>query len=271
VGDRAGRRHRAEQVVRPTGLIDPAVEIRPTAHQVDDLMHECREVAKQGGRVLVTTLTKKMAEDLTEYLSENGIKVRYLHSDVDTLERIEIMQSLRKGEFDVLVGINLLREGLDIPECMRVCILDADKEGFLRSRTSLIQTIGRSARNIDGKAILYADTITDSMKAAIDETDRRREKQLEYNKAHGITPESVRKNIHTILDSVYEQGDHLDEILTLEDSGMQEFIGKPDKLKKHIEKRRKEMLAAAADLEFEEAASIRDEIQKLETLELALR
>jgi excinuclease ABC subunit B len=260
-----------EQVVRPTGLIDPPVEIRPTVHQVDDLMHECQLVAKQGGRVLVTTLTKKMAEDLTEYLSENGVRVRYLHSDVETLERIEIMQSLRKGEFDVLVGINLLREGLDIPECMRVCILDADKEGFLRSRTSLIQTIGRSARNIDGKAILYADTITDSMKAAIDETDRRRAKQVEYNTEHGITPESIRKNIHTILDSVYEQGDHLDEILTLEDSGMQDFIGKPDKLKKHIEKRRKEMLAAAADLEFEEAASIRDEIQKLETLELALR
>ena len=260
-----------EQVVRPTGLIDPPVEIRPTAHQVDDLMHECQLVTKQGGRVLVTTLTKKMAEDLTEYLSENGVRVRYLHSDVETLERIEIMQSLRKGEFDVLVGINLLREGLDIPECMRVCILDADKEGFLRSRTSLIQTIGRSARNIDGKAILYADTITDSMKAAIDETDRRRAKQVEYNTEHGITPESIRKNIHTILDSVYEQGDHLDEILTLEDSGMQEFIGKPDKLKKHIEKRRKEMLAAAADLEFEEAAAIRDEIQRLETLELALR
>ncbi|HQX28087.1 MAG TPA: excinuclease ABC subunit UvrB [Alphaproteobacteria bacterium] len=260
-----------EQVVRPTGLIDPPVEIRPTVHQVDDLMHECQLVAKQGGRVLVTTLTKKMAEDLTEYLSENGVRVRYLHSDVETLERIEIMQSLRKGEFDVLVGINLLREGLDIPECMRVCILDADKEGFLRSRTSLIQTIGRSARNIDGKAILYADTITDSMKAAIDETDRRRAKQVEYNTEHGITPESIRKNIHTILDSVYEQGDHLDEILTLEDSGMQDFIGKPNKLKKHIEKRRKEMLAAAADLEFEEAASIRDEIQKLETLELALR
>ena len=260
-----------EQVVRPTGLIDPPVEIRPTAHQIDDLMHECQLVTKQGGRVLVTTLTKKMAEDLTEYLSENGVRVRYLHSDVETLERIEIMQSLRKGEFDVLVGINLLREGLDIPECMRVCILDADKEGFLRSRTSLIQTIGRSARNIDGKAILYADTITDSMKAAIDETDRRRAKQVEYNKEHGITPESIRKNIHTILDSVYEQGDHLDEILTLEDSGMQDFIGKPDKLKKHIEKRRKEMLAAAADLEFEEAASIRDEIQKLEGLELALR
>jgi excinuclease ABC subunit B len=261
----------AEQVVRPTGLIDPPVEIRPTAHQVDDLMHECQQVIKQRGRVLVTTLTKKMAEDLTEYLSENGIKVRYLHSDVETLERIEIMQSLRKGEFDVLVGINLLREGLDIPECMRVCILDADKEGFLRSRTSLIQTIGRSARNIDGKAILYADTITDSMKAAMDETSRRREKQLEYNAAHGITPESVRKNISTILDSVYEQGDHLDEILTLEDSGMQEFIGKPEKLKKHIERLRKDMLAAAADLEFEEAAALRDQIQKLETLELGLR
>ncbi len=261
----------AEQVVRPTGLIDPPVEIRPTTHQVDDLMHECREVAKMNGRVLVTTLTKKMAEDLTEYLTENGVRVRYLHSDVETLERIEIMQSLRKGEFDVLVGINLLREGLDIPECMRVCILDADKEGFLRSRTSLIQTIGRSARNVDGKAILYADRMTDSMKAAIDETDRRREKQVIYNKEHGITPESIRNNISTILDSVYEQGDHLDEILTLEDSGLQDFIGKPDKLKKHIEKLRREMLAAAADLEFEEAASLRDQIQKLEQLELGLR
>jgi excinuclease ABC subunit B len=261
----------AEQVVRPTGLIDPPVEIRPTIHQVDDLMHECHDVIKQGGRVLVTTLTKKMAEDLTEYLSENGIKVRYLHSDVETLERIEIMQSLRKGEFDVLVGINLLREGLDIPECMRVCILDADKEGFLRSRTSLIQTIGRAARNIDGKAILYADSITDSMKAAIDETSRRREKQLEYNAAHNITPESVRKNISSVLDSVYEQGDNLDEILTLSDSADAEFIGKPAKLQRHLEKLKKEMLAAAADLEFEEAAAIRDEISRLEKLELALK
>ncbi len=261
----------AEQVVRPTGLIDPPVEIRPTAHQVDDLMHECREAVKQKGRVLVTTLTKKMAEDLTEYLSENGVKVRYLHSDVETLERIEILQQLRRGEFDVLVGINLLREGLDIPECMRVCILDADKEGFLRSRTSLIQTIGRAARNIDGKAILYADRITDSMQAAIDETSRRREKQLIYNKEHGITPESVRKNISAILDTVYEQGDHLDEILTLHDDAEDEFLENPARLKKHLDKLKKEMLAAAANLEFESAANLRDRIKRLEMLELSSR
>ncbi|MCC7305278.1 MAG: excinuclease ABC subunit UvrB [Alphaproteobacteria bacterium] len=262
----------AEQVVRPTGLIDPPVEIRPTTHQVDDLMHECHEVVKQKGRVLVTTLTKKMAEDLTEYLTENGIKVRYLHSDIETLERIEIMQSLRKGEFDVLVGINLLREGLDIPECLRVCILDADKEGFLRSTTSLIQTIGRTARNVDGKAILYADTVTDSMKRAIEETSRRREKQVEYNKAHNITPESVKKNIATVLDTVYEQGDYV-EVPGLSDHEQQqleEFTGKPEKLKKHIEKLKKEMLAAAGDLEFETAASLRDEIKKLEEMELGL-
>jgi excinuclease ABC subunit B len=221
--------------------------------------------------VLVTTLTKKMAEDLTEYLSENGVKVQYLHSDVDTLERIEIMQSLRKGEFDVLVGINLLREGLDIPECMRVCILDADKEGFLRSRTSLIQTIGRSARNVDGKAILYADTITDSMKLAIEETDRRRAKQVEYNKEHGITPESVRKNIVAALETVYEQGDNLDELLAMSDSADEEFLHDPKKFAKHLAQLRKDMLEAAANLEFEEAASLRDEVHRLEKLEIALK
>jgi len=265
----------AEQVVRPTGLIDPPVEIRPTEHQVDDLMHECREVIKKGGRVLVTTLTKKMAEALTEYLSENNIGVRYIHSDVDTLERIEIMQDLRRGAFDVLVGINLLREGLDIPECMRVCILDADKEGYLRSKTSLIQTIGRAARNVEGKAILYADRVTDSMQYAMDETSRRREKQLEYNKEHGITPESVRKNIDSILDSVFERADHVTHgrnklNTTLHDSAIQELLHDPAALKKKIDTLRKEMLKAADNLDFEEAAKLRDEIKKLEEMELGL-
>ncbi|MEM7680006.1 MAG: excinuclease ABC subunit UvrB [Pseudomonadota bacterium] len=261
----------AEQVVRPTGLIDPPVEIRPTENQVDDLMHEAREVIAQSGRLLVTTLTKKMAEALTEYLNENNIAVRYIHSDVDTLERIEIMQDLRKGEFDVLVGINLLREGLDIPECMRVMILDADKEGFLRSKTSLVQTIGRAARNVDGKAILYADKITESMQYAIDETTRRREKQEEYNKEHGITPESVRKNLSDILDSVFEQGERGKVVESLRDgSAAAEFLHDPKALRKHIETLRKEMLTAAENLEFEEAARLRDEIKRLEEQELGL-
>lgn len=263
----------AEQVVRPTGLTDPPVEIRPTTGQIDDLMHEAREITGRGGRMLVTTLTKKMAEDLTEYLSENGVKVRYIHSDVDTLERIEIMQDLRRGVFDVLVGINLLREGLDIPECMRVMILDADKEGFLRSRTSLVQTIGRAARNVDGKAVLYADRITDSMQYAIDETDRRRAKQAEYNKAHGITPQSVRKNLESILDSVFERADRVDVPAAqgMRDSAAQaELLHNPAKLHKHIEALKKKMLAAASNLEFEEAARLRDEIRRLEDRELGL-
>ncbi|MCC6598595.1 MAG: excinuclease ABC subunit UvrB [Alphaproteobacteria bacterium] len=263
----------AEQVVRPTGLIDPPVEIRPTATQVDDLMHEAREIIGQGGRMLVTTLTKKMAEALTEYLNENGIRVRYIHSDVDTLERIEIMQDLRRGTFDVLVGINLLREGLDIPECMRVMILDADKEGFLRSRTSLIQTIGRAARNLGGKAILYADKITDSIQYAIEETNRRREKQVEYNAENNITPESVRKNIDSILDSVFERADRVEipkprslhEVIEQE-----EFRASPAKLHKRMEVLKKQMLEAASNLEFEEAARVRDELKRLEDWDLGI-
>ncbi len=233
-------------------------------------MHECHEIVKLGGRVLVTTLTKKMAEALTEYLDEHNIKVRYLHSDVDTLERIEILQELREGTFDVLVGINLLREGLDIPECMRVCILDADKEGFLRSRTSLVQTIGRSARNVDGKAILYADKITDSMQYAIDETNRRREKQIAYNEANGITPQSVKKALSNAFDHMYEQKNNPSVKRGVGDSAVNDFIHNPEKMRKHIEGLKKRMLAAAGELEFEEAARLRDEIKTFEDRELGL-
>lgn len=264
----------AEQVVRPTGLVDPPVEIRPTTHQVDDLMAECRVVVGAGGRVLVTTLTKKMAEDLTEYLNENGLKVRYMHSDIDTLERIETIRDLRLGEFDILVGINLLREGLDIPECMLMAILDADKEGYLRSKTSLIQTIGRAARNVDSRAILYADRMTGSMEAALEETNHRREKQLQYNAENGITPESVKKNIGDVMGSVYERSDRLNvsKIAAIKGLSDQEqtALETPEGLRKHIEKRRKEMIKAAENLEFEQAAAIRDEIQKLEALDLGL-
>jgi len=256
-----------EQVVRPTGLIDPPVEIRPTENQVDDLMAECKTVVAMGGRILVTTLTKKMAEALTEYLTENGLKVRYLHSDVDTLERIEILRDLRLGAYDILVGINLLREGLDIPECMRVAILDADKEGFLRSRISLIQTIGRAARNLDGKAILYADRITNSMQAAIEETDRRREKQRIYNTEHGITPESIRKQIGDIMQSVYERGDH---VTVARQALLDDDLNTPAAIQKRLKELHDAMRSAAADLEFEEAARIRDEIRKVEALDLGL-
>ncbi|GJL85156.1 MAG: UvrABC system protein B [Micavibrio sp.] len=260
----------AEQIVRPTGLIDPPVEIRPTAHQVDDLMAECREIVAKQGRVLVTTLTKKMAEDLTEYLTENNLRVRYMHSDVDTLERIEIMQDLRRGEFDILVGINLLREGLDIPECLRVCILDADKEGFLRSTTSLIQTIGRTARNVDGKAILYADKVTGSMQAAIDETSRRREKQRAHNVEHNITPASIKKKISSALQNVYEEGNRAHIASVLSDTEQEEFRSDPKALPKQLAAYRKQMLTHAENLEFEEAANLRDKIKKLEELDLGL-
>jgi excinuclease ABC subunit B len=256
----------AEQVIRPTGLIDPVTEVRPVEHQVDDLLAECRAVAAQGSRVLVTTLTKRMAEDLTDYLTEHGVKVRYLHSDIDTLERIEIIRDLRLGVFDVLVGINLLREGLDIPECSLVAILDADKEGFLRSQTSLIQTIGRAARNVDGRVILYADTMTNSLRHAIEETDRRRNKQRDWNAAHGITPVSIRRQIGKVLESVFEQ-DYV-TVAPVKDTGVAEFVGKD--LKAAIADLEKRMRGAAADLEFEEAARLRDEIRRLEALDLGL-
>ena len=249
-----------DQVIRPTGLIDPPVEVRPAKNQVDDLMHECKKVVEKNHRVLVTTLTKKMAEDLTEYLHENGVKVRYLHSDIDTLERIEIMRDLRMGVFDVLVGINLLREGLDIPECALVGILDADKEGFLRSETSLIQTIGRAARNVDGKVILYADKETKSIKKAIQETDRRRSIQLAYNKKHKIDAKTVKKEISDILESVYEK----DYVKISEGSN----VG--GNLKKHLKALDKKMKESASNLEFEEAAKIRDEIRKLQSTELEI-
>jgi excinuclease ABC subunit B len=256
----------AEQVIRPTGLIDPVTEIRPVERQVDDLLGEIRLTAARGSRVLVTTLTKRMAEDLTEYLTEHGIKVRYLHSDVDTLERIEIIRDLRLGVFDVLIGINLLREGLDIPECALVAILDADKEGFLRSKTSLVQTIGRAARNIDGRVILYADLMTESLRYAIEETNRRRAKQTAWNEAHGITPQSVRSHIGEALSSVFEQ-DYV-TVAPVKDAGVKEFVGKD--LKTAIADLEKRMRAAAADLEFEEAARLRDEVKRLEALELGL-
>jgi excinuclease ABC subunit B len=254
-----------EQVIRPTGLIDPPVEIRPVESQVDDLIHECKLTAQSGYRTLVTTLTKRMAEDLTEYMHEAGLKVRYMHSDVETLERIELIRDLRLGVYDVLVGINLLREGLDIPECGLVAILDADKEGFLRSETSLIQTIGRAARNVDGKVILYADRITGSMERAMAETARRREKQEAYNIAHGITPATIKRNIGDIMGHIASK----DQVTI--DTGLEDkphLVG--HNLRAYIEELEAKMRAAAADLEFEEAGRLRDEIRALEGQELGL-
>ncbi|NOE28297.1 excinuclease ABC subunit UvrB [Ruegeria sp. HKCCD6157] len=254
-----------EQVIRPTGLLDPEVEIRPVEMQVDDLLDEVRKVAANGFRTLVTTLTKRMAEDLTEYLHEQGIKVRYMHSDIDTLERIEILRDLRLGAFDVLVGINLLREGLDIPECGLVAILDADKEGFLRSETSLIQTIGRAARNAEGRVIMYADKITGSMERALEETNRRRAKQIAYNEEHGITPETVKKNVEDVLAGLYEGDVDMNRVTATIDKPMHGA-----NLEAHLDGLREKMRKAAENLEFEEAANIRDEIKRLEAVDLAV-
>ena len=255
-----------EQVIRPTGLLDPEVEIRPVEMQVDDLLDEVRKVSQSGYRTLVTTLTKRMAEDLTEYMHEQGIRVRYMHSDIDTIERIEILRDLRLGTFDVLVGINLLREGLDIPECGLVAILDADKEGFLRSETSLVQTIGRAARNVDGRVIMYADRITGSMERALAETNRRREKQQVYNLENGITPETVKKNVEDILAGLYK-GDTDQSRVT---ANVETKLQGGSNLQAVLDGLRTDMLKAAENLEFEEAARLRDEVRRLETVELAI-
>ena len=256
----------AEQIIRPTGLLDPPIEIRPVETQVDDLLSEIRLVTAQGNRVLVTTLTKRMSEDLTEYLHEQGIRVRYMHSDIVTLERIEILRDLRLGTFDVLIGINLLREGLDIPECSLVAILDADKEGFLRSETSLVQTIGRAARNSEGRVIMYADKITGSMERAMGETNRRRERQINYNIKHSITPETIKKNVEDIMGGSYS-GD-TDESRITATIDKKPLVGA--NLKAHLDNLRKDMIKAAENLEFEEAARIRDEVKRLEAVELAI-
>ena len=256
-----------EQIVRPTGLVDPPIEVRPASQQVDDLIHEIRLAVEKQERVLVTTLTKRMSEDLTGYLQELGIKVRYLHSDIHTVERMEIIRDLRQGKFDVLIGINLLREGLDLPEVALVTILDADKEGFLRSARSLIQTCGRAARNVNGRVIMYADRVTKSMQACLDETARRRATQLAYNAEHGITPETVKKSLRTILEDIAEK-DYVELPKVAEEF---EEYGGPEKLKKEINRMKKAMLAAAADLDFEKAAELRDRMLALEKRELRLR
>lgn len=255
-----------EQIIRPTGLIDPEVEVRPVKGQIDDLMKEILERAKKNERTLVTTLTKKMAEDLTRYYHELGLKVRYLHSDIETLERVKILRDLRKGKFDALVGINLLREGLDLPEVSQVAILDADKEGFLRSTSSLIQTFGRAARNVSGKVILYADTMTESMKKAIEETNRRRKIQQQYNQRHGITPQSIKKNIDELLASVYER-DYVDYTRLAEEK---EIYLSPEKRKKRMEELERLMKEAARNLDFERAAQFRDELNRLKKRQLEL-
>lgn len=254
-----------EQVIRPTGLLDPEVEIRPVDMQVDDLLDEIRKVTADGFRTLVTTLTKRMAEDLTEYLHEQGIKVRYMHSDIDTLERIEILRDLRLGAFDVLIGINLLREGLDIPECGLVAILDADKEGFLRSETSLVQTIGRAARNAEGRVIMYADKMTGSMERALKETNRRREKQIAYNTEHGITPATVKKNVEDVLAGLYKGDTDMSRVAATIEKPMHGA-----NLEAHLNGLREEMRKAAENLEFEEAARLRDEVKRLEAVDLAI-
>ncbi len=256
-----------EQIIRPTGLIDPMIYIRPVENQIDDLLHEVRLASRHSLRTLCTVLTKRMAEDLTEFLNEKGIRVRYLHSDIDTLERIEILRDLRIGTFDVLVGINLLREGLDIPECGLVAILDADKEGFLRSQTSLIQTIGRAARNIDGKVVMYADKVTKSIQNASEETERRRNKQLAYNLKHGITPESVRKNVADVLEGIYGGSVDMERV----SAKLETLPNLGNNLQAHIKQLQKEMFLAAENLEFENAANIRDEISRLQKAELAIQ
>lgn len=255
----------AEQVIRPTGLLDPMIEIRPVETQVDDLLDEVKRVAAAGYRILCTTLTKRMAEDLTEYMHEQGVRVRYMHSEIDTLERIEILRDLRLGAFDVLIGINLLREGLDIPECGLVAILDADKEGFLRSETSLIQTIGRAARNAEGRVIMYADKITGSMERAMGETDRRREKQIAYNIEHGITPETVKKNVDDILSGLYQGDVDMNRVTAQIDPALQ-----GSNLRAILDGLRTDMRKAAENLEFEEAARLRDEVKRLEAVDLAI-
>ncbi len=262
-----------EQIIRPTGLVDPVIEVRPVTAkgdrfgQVDDLLHEVRETVTRGERVLVTTLTKRMAEELTNYYRELGVRIKYLHSDIVTIERMQILRDLRLGEFDVLVGINLLREGLDLPEVSLVAILDADKEGFLRSQRSLIQTCGRAARNINGRVLMYGDSVTRSMQACIDETGRRRIRQLAYNEEHGITPETVKKGLRSILDSI-EEKDYVTAPGVAEAG--EEYIA-PKEIPKLVKKLRKEMLAAAKELNFEKAAALRDRVKKLEEMELALR